>query len=68
MPTNDSPAKSRPPEPVLLEIGLAEHFMEVVLVVVSPFFVVIVVVLPTMLLVTIAEKLAATEPVKVASM
>lgn len=68
MPTNDSPAKSRPPEPVLFEIGLAEHFVEVVLVVVSPFCVVVVVVLPTRLAVTIAEKLAATEPVKVESM
>jgi hypothetical protein len=68
MPTNDSPAKSRPPEPVLFEIGLAEHFVEVVLVVVSPFCVVVVVVLPTRLAVTIAEKLAATEPENVASM
>jgi hypothetical protein len=42
--------------------------MDVVLVVVSPLLVVVVVVLPTMLLATIAEKLAATEPVKVASM
>jgi hypothetical protein len=71
MATNDSPANKSPPEPVLLDIGLAEHFDVVVLVmVVSPpsLVVVVVVVLPPMLAVTDAEKLAATDPVNVASM
>jgi hypothetical protein len=67
MPTNDSPAKSIPLEPVLLGIGLAEHNVELLVVVVPPSLVVVVVVLPTMLAATIAEKLAATEPVNVAS-
>jgi hypothetical protein len=69
MPTSDRPANKNPPEPVLLEIGLAEHFVDVVLVVVPPSpVVVVVVVLPPMLPVTMAEKLAAIEPLKVASM
>jgi hypothetical protein len=61
MATNESPAKSRPPEPVLLEVGLAEHFTE------ELFEVVDVVALPAMLAATLAEKLAATAPVNVAS-
>jgi hypothetical protein len=68
MATNDSPATRSPPEPVLFEIGLAEHFEDVLVVVVPPSSVVVVVVLPVMLAVTIAEKLAATEPENVASM